>query len=122
MPGRIAGAVDRRRFCRCHLDQHKGRTIALTKHLSSFGQFSLFGYRTHVRDAATFGHLRNIDAAPSMAFLPASLAVMLVIDADDRQVWRIKHANRRQGAYIHQQLTITGHNHNLPVGLSQRKA
>jgi hypothetical protein len=56
-----------------------------------------------------------------MALLISGLAVMPVIDADDREIGCVHHRYRRERADIHQQLAIAGHDEHAPVGTSQRE-
>ena len=57
-----------------------------------------------------------------MALLIAGLAVMAVIDADDREIGRVHHRDRRERADIHQQLAVTGHDEHALVGTGEREA
>jgi hypothetical protein len=51
-----------------------------------------------------------------MALLIPGLAVMTVIDADDREICRVHHRDSRQRADIHQKLAVAGHDEHTPVG------
>ena len=57
-----------------------------------------------------------------VALLIPCLAVMPVIDADDREIGRIHHRYRRERADIHQQLAVSGDDEHSLVGTGEREA
>ena len=53
-------------------------------------------------DSRTGGDLFEIDPEAGVALLIPGLAVMAVIDADDREIGRVQHRDRGERADIHQ--------------------
>ena len=52
--------------------------------------------------------LLEVDAEAGVALLPAGLAVVAVVDADDREVGRVHHRDGGERADVHQQLAVAG--------------
>src|SRR5712671_3276485 len=57
-----------------------------------------------------------------MALLIPGLAVMAVIDANDREIGRVHYRDGGEGTNIHQQFAVTGHDQDPLVGTGERKA
>ena len=66
--------------------------------------------------------LLEIDAEAGMALLPAGLAVVAVVDAQDREVGRIDHRDGGKRADAHQQLAVAGDDQHALVRARQRQA
>jgi hypothetical protein len=56
-----------------------------------------------------------------MTLLIPGLAVVTIIDADDREIGWVDYGYRCERADIHQQLAVAGHDEHAPVGTSERE-
>ncbi len=78
-------------------------------------------HRARQLDAGALRHLLEIGAEAGVALLVAGLAVVAVVDADDRQIRRIEQRDGRKRADVHQKLAVASDNKNAPVAPRQRE-
>jgi hypothetical protein len=88
------------RVGRFDAQQDKGSAVALAEQAGATGEFFLRPDRAGCPDPRTGDDLFEIDPKARMALLISGLAVVTVIDADDREISRIHHRYRRQRADI----------------------
>ena len=73
-------------------------------------------------DAGAGRHLLEVGAQAGMAFLPAGLAVVAVVDAQDREIGGVHHRDGGERADVHQQLAVAGDDQHALVRARQREA
>src|SRR6516225_1838458 len=86
--GWIYVALEGRRIDRLHAQQNKGGAVALTQEAGAVGEIELSGDRARCLDARGGSDLFEIDPEAGVAFLIPGLAVMTVVDAEDRKIRR----------------------------------
>src|SRR5207237_1149132 len=84
------------RVVRLDLQHDKGGAVALAQHAAALGEFGFAGDRAGALDAGAGGDLFEVDAEAGVALLVTGLAVMAVIDAEDREIGRVQHRDRRR--------------------------
>ena len=105
---------------RPHAQQHERRAVALADHARAVRDVGFGRDRAGALDAGADRHLLQVDAEAGMAFLPAGLAVVTVVDADDREVRRVDHRDGRKRADAHEQIAVAGDHQHAFVGPRQR--
>src|SRR5207245_2364225 len=77
--------------------QHdKSNAVTLAQQAAALGEIGLLRHRPGALDAGAGRDLFQIDAKAGMALLVAGLAVMAVVDAQDREIGWVQHADRRE--------------------------
>ncbi len=75
-----------------------------------------------VRYPATAGHPDQIDGGGGMARLPAGLAVDLIVQHDDGEIFGLLQADGGKTAHPHQHLAVAGDHHHRQLRLRQSEA
>jgi len=84
-----------RRVVGLDLQHDEGGAVAVAQHPAALGELALAGERAGALDAGTGGDPLEIDAEAGVALLVTGLAVMAIVDDEDRQVRRVQHRDRR---------------------------
>jgi hypothetical protein len=95
--------------------------VAFAQKASAVGDVGFNRDRAGALDAGADRHLLEIDAEAGMALLPAGLAVVAVVDAEDRQVRRIDHRDGGERADVHKELSVAGDDEDALVRPRQRE-
>src|SRR6266508_6067546 len=91
--GGVEVAPEWRRLGRPDPQHDEGGAVALADQARARGDVGFRRHRVGALDAGAGRHLFEVDAEARVALLPAGLAVMAVVDADDREVGRVDHSD-----------------------------
>ncbi len=107
--GWVHAALERGWVGRLDAQHDKGGAVAFAQPAHSLGDALFADDSTGGLDPRTGGDLFQLDAEAGVALLIAGLAVMAVVDANDREIRRVQHCDRGKRADIHQQLAVAGY-------------